>query len=136
MGARGYGIRQDDLVCDVIGVFEDLLKAGKSVQEATETVSSQFTGAMSDTDDGPLVFIALADMQWTYGELEPRILNRVKGDFESGRGLAAWTEDPRGLARRKAALETFIKKIGQAMQRPKKLPKIYFVRRSFGPATA
>jgi len=53
MGAWGYGIRQDDLVCDVIGVFEDLLKAGKSVREATEGVKSKFTGAMKDPDDGP-----------------------------------------------------------------------------------
>jgi hypothetical protein len=100
MGAWGYGIRQDDFVCDVIGVFEDLLKAGKSFREATEAVRSKFTGVMKDADDGPLFLIALADMQWTYGELEPQILNRVKEDLESGRSLAAWTEDQHGLARR------------------------------------
>jgi hypothetical protein len=124
MGAWGYGIRQDDLVCDVIGVFEDLLKAGKSVCEATEAVRSKFTATMKDADDGPLFLIALADMQWTYGELEPQILNRVKEDLDSGRSLAPWTEDQRGLARRRAALEKFISKIGQPNRRPKKPPKI------------
>lgn len=123
MGAWGYGIRQDDFVCDVVGVFEDLLKTGKSVREATEAVRSKFAAAMQDADNGPLFFIALADMQWTYGELEPQITNRVKDDLDSGRSLAAWTKDQRGLARRKATLEKFISKIGQPNQRPKKLPK-------------
>lgn len=30
MGAWGCGIRQDDLVLDVMSVFEDALKAGRS----------------------------------------------------------------------------------------------------------
>ena len=61
MGAWGYGIRQDDFVCDVIGAFEDELKAGRSVAEATETVTSQFSGAITDPVDGPLLWIALAE---------------------------------------------------------------------------
>jgi hypothetical protein len=124
MGAWGYGIRQDDFVCDVIGVFEDLLKAGKSVREAAEAVTSKFTAEIKDAEDGPLFWIALADMQWIYGELDPQILNRVKEDLDSGRSLAPWTEDQRGLARRRAALEKFISKIGQPNGRPKKPPKI------------
>ena len=124
MGAWGYGIRQDDFVCDVIGVFEDLLKAGKSVREAAEAVTSKFTAEMKDAEDGPLFWIALADMQWIYGELDPQILNRVKKDLDCGRSLAPWTEDQRGLARRRAALEKFISKIGQPNRRPKKPPKI------------
>jgi hypothetical protein len=84
---------------------------------------SKFSAAMKDADDGPLFFIAVAEMQWTYGELEPQVLNRVKEDLDSGRSLAAWTEDQRGLARRRAALEKFIGKIGQSNPRPKKLPK-------------
>jgi hypothetical protein len=42
----------------------------------------------------------------------------------SGRSLAPWTEDQRGLARRRAALDKFISKIGQPNRRPKKPPKI------------
>ena len=124
MGAWGYGIRQDDFVLDVIGVFEDLLKAGKSVREAAEGVTSKFTAEIKDAEDGPLFWLALADMQWTYGELDSQILNRVKEDLDSGRSLAPWTEDQRGLARRRAALEKFISKIGQPNRRPKKPPKI------------
>jgi hypothetical protein len=123
MGAWGYGIRHDDFVLDVIGVFEELLKAGHSVGDATKTVKSKFAAAIQDSDDGPLFWLALADMQWTYGELESRVLNRVRGDFASGRSLDAWKEDPRGLPRRRAALEKFIRKIAVPSPRPKKPPK-------------
>ena len=59
-GRVGYGIRQDDFVCDVIGVFEDLLKAGESVADATKAVKSQFGAAIEDSDDGPLFWLALS----------------------------------------------------------------------------
>ena len=123
MGAWGFGIRDDDFVRDVIGVFEDHLKAGNSVAEATTVVQSQFGGASEDEVDGPLLWIALADMQWTYGGLAPSVLERVRDDFASGRTLRAWEDDPRGLARRRAVLEKFIATIGAENPRPKKPPK-------------
>lgn len=123
MGAWGHGIRQDDFVCDVIGVFEDLLKAGQSVADATQSVTSRYRAAIDDSDDGPLFWIALADVQWTYGGLEASVLERVEDDFRSGRSLLPWEEDRRGLARRRAALEKFIRKISVANRRPKKPPK-------------
>ena len=45
MGSWGFGTRHDDFVCDVIGDFEDVLKAGKSVAEATAAVVSRHRGA-------------------------------------------------------------------------------------------
>ena len=112
MGAWGYGIRQDDFVLDVVGIFEDLLKAGQSVPDATETVKTRFVAETNDSDDGPLLWLALADVQWTCGALTSEVLNHVQSDFDSGRSLDAWREDARGLLRRKAALEKFIRKIG------------------------
>jgi hypothetical protein len=66
---------------------------------------SKFAAEITDTDDGPLFWIALADAQWAYDGLESQVLKRVQEDFESGRGLERWGEDPRGLSRRSAALE-------------------------------
>src|SRR5207253_9134873 len=111
MGAWGHGIRQDDFVCDVIAAFEDLLKAGNNVGDATKAVKSKFSAQIEDGDDGPLFWISLADVQWTYGALELPVLQRVKEDFDSGRSLTPWTENRRGLSRRRAALEKFIDKI-------------------------
>jgi hypothetical protein len=123
MGAWGYGVRQDDLVCDVIGAFEDHLKNGKKPAEATSAVRKQFAEAIKDCEEGPLVWIGLADAQWSYGGLDPGILRRVKKDLDSGRSLAPWGEDDRGLSRRRAVLEAFITKIEKPNPRPKKQPK-------------
>lgn len=124
MGAWGYGIRQDDFVLDVVGVFEDLLKSGQSVADATKGVKAKFAAAIEDADDGPLFWIALADVQWSYGELEPHVFKRVREDFESGRSLDPWREDQRGLSRRRVALEKFIGKIAAPNPRPKRPPRI------------
>ena len=124
MGSWGHGIRQDDFVVDVIGAFDDLLKGGKSVADATKVVMSKFAAEIKDTDDGPLFWIALADAQWTYGELEPQVLKHVQEDFDCGRGLDRWIDDERVLSRRRAALGKFIIKIAEPNPRPKKPPKI------------
>jgi hypothetical protein len=123
MGSWGYAIRHDDFVCDVIGEFEDLLKAGRSVAEATAAVTSRFRGALEDEADGPLFWIALADVQWTYGALEPAVFEHVREDFTARRSLLAWEEDPRGLAKRRAVLETFIRKLEVPKARPPKRAK-------------
>lgn len=120
MGSWGHGIRHDDFVCDVIGEFEDVLKAGKTVAEATAAVTSRFRGAIADADDGPLFWIALADVQWAYGALEPTVLDRVRDDFATGRSLLAWEENRRGLAKRRAVLEKFIRKLEVPKARPAK----------------
>jgi len=123
MGAWGHGIRQDDLVCDVIGAFEDHLKQGKSIADATAAVRTQFAEAIEDADDGPLFWIGLADAQWTYGQLKPSVLRHVKEDFRSGRSLSRWEENVRDLSRRRSVLEKFIKKIARPNPRRKELPR-------------
>lgn len=123
MGAWGCEIREDDFVLDVVDSFEDLLKAGQSIAQATSGVESQFSAAIDDTDDDPLFWIALADLQWTYGGLEPRVRERVKADLESGRSLENWTENPVGLAKRQAVLQKFVAIISADNPRPKKPPK-------------
>jgi hypothetical protein len=123
MGSWGYGIRHDDFVCDVIGEFEDVLKAGKNLAEATAAVMSRFSDAIEDADDGPLFWLALADMQWAYGALEPAVLERVRDDFTTGRSLLAWEENRRGFAQRRAVLEKFIRKLEVPKARPARRAK-------------
>ena len=133
MGSWGYGIRHDDFVCDVIGAFEDVLKAGKSATEATAAVTSRFGGAIEDTDDDPLFWIALADVQWAYGALEPAVLERVRDDFTAGRSLLAWEEEPRGLAQRRGVLEKFIRKLEVPKAGPARRARTIVRAPKFGP---
>ncbi len=124
MGAWGHGIRQDDLVLDIIGAFEDTLKAGKSIADATSQVTARFGAEVQHTDDEPVFWIALADAQWTHGELAPEVLSRVRADFASGRSLNRWADDPRALARRRAALAKFLDKVAAPKRKPAKRPKV------------
>lgn len=96
---------------------------GVGYGDRQSVVQSQFGGASEDEVDGPRLWVALADMQWTYGGLDAAVLERVRDDFASGRTLRAWDDDPRGLGRRRAVLETFIATRGGENRRPKKPPK-------------
>lgn len=133
MGSWGYGIRSDDFVCDVIGDFDDLLKAGKNLAEATKELKSRYSTEIKDPEEASQFWIAIAEAQWTYGNLDAKVYRRVQEDFESGRGLETWAEDERALVRRKEALKKFISKISEPNPRPKKPPKLIVRAPKFAP---
>ena len=124
MGSWGVGIRQDDFVCDVEGIFEDQFKDGKTIGEATRIVHEQFANAIDDCYDGPLFWFALADMQWKYGDLDPTVLQRVIEIVDAGTGMDLWGKPSDKLYKqRKAALEKFRNKISQPNPKPSRPPK-------------
>lgn len=125
MGTWGHGIRQNDAACDVIGAFEDQLKQRRTIAEATKTLQEQFTDYISDDDDGPLFWIALADMQWTYGDLAPEVLQKVVDDFQAERGHDLWKEaSEKDYRQRCQKLAAFIQKLQTPNPKPKKPPKV------------
>lgn len=124
MGAWGTGIRQDDTVCDVIGAFEDALKNGADIAGATAVVHQVFAEAILDPDDGPHFWLALADAQWTYGQLDPTVLGKVCDHIRVDVDLSAWKEaTKRDRAKRRAVLDSFLQKINAPNPKPKKYPK-------------
>lgn len=125
MGDSSEDIRDDDVVADVVGLFTELLATTRSAADAAKLVESECADYIADADDGPLFWIGLAEAQWTFGRVEPRVVARVKADFESDRGLERWRElSDRAYARRRAVLTEFIAKIGTPNPRPKKAPKL------------
>src|SRR5437588_11284276 len=118
MGTWGTGIRQDDFVLDVIGDFEEFLRQGRSVAEATDAVRKRLGNAVDDLDDGPNFWIGLAEAQWKYGNVDPAIVRHVREDFHSGKSVARFEEEGMG-ARRNEVLEKSIQKIEITNQRPK-----------------
>ena len=124
MGSWGVGIRQDDLVCDVEGIFEDQLKDGRTVAEATRRIQEQFSNALDDPCDGSLIWLALADMQWKYGDLETLVFERVKKIIDTDAGMDLWGKPENKLYKqRKTVLENFRQKISQPNPRPSRPPK-------------
>ncbi len=124
MGAWGVGIRQDDFVCDVEGAFEDQLKDGKTIDEATRFVHEHFGNAVNDCDDGPLFWFALTDMQWKYGDLDPAALQRVIDIVDADTGMERWGQPSDKLYKqRKAALKKFCNKISLPNPKPSRPPR-------------
>ncbi len=124
MGSWGHGIRQDDLVCDVIAAFDDAIKEGSKVSDATASVLQRFDTSLIDSDDAPLIWLAIADAQWTYGQLDPQILAKVSYDISNDIGLSRWREMPeRQFAKRRVVLSRFLEKIQTANPKPKRTPK-------------
>jgi hypothetical protein len=124
MGSWGPGIRQDDLVRDVIESFKEQLKDGAPIGEATEKVEREYAETLDDEDEAPLVRLALADAQWTYGALDPQLYARVRADVEAGAGLGRWQEaSAEDFEKRRLALAKFLEKTAQPNPRPAKLPR-------------
>lgn len=71
----------------------------------------------------PLLWQAIALMQWNYGRVDDAVLARVRRDIESERGLGIWRDDPKGLAKRKRALDKFLEKLQRANPKPSSHPK-------------
>jgi hypothetical protein len=124
MGSWGLGIKQDDLVCDVIGLLDEYLKDGASIEGATQSVLDQFAESLEDIDESPLVWIAIAEAQWTYGELDKKVLLQVKDDLAKDRGLEVWRETSESVYRKRhQVLVRFIERISTPNTKPKKRPK-------------
>lgn len=67
MGIWGYKLYQDDIAQDVRDSYIDMLRRGKTNEEATSQLIAQYQDL--DKEDAPVFWFALADTQWTYGRL-------------------------------------------------------------------
>ncbi len=124
MGTWGVGIRQDDFVLDVQDAFIGFLKKKPSSKAATQAIVAEFAIEIKDHDDGPLFWIALADVQWTFGYTDNKVIRQVKNDFKHGRGLELWRDASEKYYKgRVKALEKFIEKIEIPNSSPKKMPR-------------
>jgi hypothetical protein len=101
----------------------DRLKGGASLAEASSRAIAHFKEMEGDPDDAPLLWQAIALIQWKYGKVDDAVLARVRHDIESERGLDIWREDPKGLAKRKGALDKFLGKLQLANPEPCSSPK-------------
>src|SRR5262245_44275104 len=77
MGAWGVGIFDDDVACDARAAMLDHLRAGLSVKAATDAVLDDLADFLEDEEDGPVVLLALATVQWNAGRLDARVKRRA-----------------------------------------------------------
>ena len=122
MGTWGADILEDDLVADIVWSATDRLKRGSALHQAVSDVIKEFSEVEDDEDEGPLLWLAVAHLQWTYGSVEAHVLDRVRDDIEQENGLERWREDAGALTERKAALARFLAQIEQPNPAPSPLP--------------
>jgi hypothetical protein len=124
MGTWGYGIKQDDFVCDVMDEFDEHLKQNQNLPQTTEIVLNTYKEGINDPDEGPLFWIALANMQWKYGKVDAAVLEKIKSDFAKDAGMERWQEiGEKEYSKRKQVIADFIELISTENPKPKKLPK-------------
>jgi hypothetical protein len=110
MGSWGSGIFDDDLALDIRAAFEREIESGADVPTATHKVLQQFASAAKDSDDSPVVYLALAALQLELGALQPEIRTKALHIIRTGKGWIGWDEympDWPGLTERKQVLEQF-----------------------------
>ncbi|MEO8064088.1 MAG: hypothetical protein ABI821_15240 [Pseudomonadota bacterium] len=123
MGAWGTAITSDDTVADVIGTVVERLKAGDSLSAACEVALREFNSSLNDADDAPLVWLGLAHSQWKYGRVDERVLEQIRRDIATERGLERWRDDPVAFTKRKRVLQIFLEKISVANPKPAAAPR-------------
>lgn len=99
MGASGFGLFHDDVAVDVRNDCLDLLANGASDDEAFRTMVQEWNEAITDSDDGPVFWLALAATQWKYGRLNPRTMTQALMIIDQAKGLDRWADA--GLAKRR-----------------------------------
>jgi hypothetical protein len=104
MGAWGTALFSDDAASDVRDDYRDYVGDGLSGPEATDHLLEEWRDSLTDPDEGPVFWLALAVTQWKCGRLESRIKDKALEVIESGAGLDRWTEDRKLLEKRKAVL--------------------------------
>ena len=77
MGIWGFELYQNDTSLDVKDEFEELFHAGKTTQEITDKLIESYKGIMGNSQEEPLFWYALADVQWNFGVLLPAVKERA-----------------------------------------------------------
>ena len=106
MGSRGTGIFSDDIACEIRAQYRELIANGKSSAAARKQILAGRKDAIDDSDDGPVIWLALAATQHQYGRLETRVKSKALRIINTGTDLARWEAegDSNRIRRRKAVL--------------------------------
>ncbi len=86
-------ISQDDMASDIKEEYIDQLYKGIDSHTITQNIQESYADAIKDEDDAPIFWIALADVQWTYGRLEPAVKEKALYYLKSERDRIKWNRN-------------------------------------------
>lgn len=105
MGAWGPRLYQDDIAEEVRDYYKDQLHRGKTGKEITQELIAQNEYVLSDSDDAPVFWFALADTQWNLGRLEDFVKEQALYHIRDGYDVMRWEmENPKGAKERAKVL--------------------------------
>jgi hypothetical protein len=123
MGTWGFGVLDDDFARDVYDEYVEACAGGKSGKAIVQALRKKFGTTVSDPDEGPVFWLAVAQAQWACASVTPDVHRRVEKIVGKGLGLARWEEAGRAeLARRRKALARFVEKIQTPRRGKPRLP--------------
>jgi Domain of unknown function (DUF4259) len=107
MSTWGYDIFDNDEANDIRALFEDEMQTRASVAHATAEVLRESKDALDDPESGPIIWLALAALQLSRGELQPNVRDHALAVIDSGADLKGWEAEakPEDIAGRKRVLE-------------------------------
>ena len=106
MGIWGPILYEDDIAEDIRNFYTERLSEGKTGDEATALLLQEYSEELSDSDDAPVIWFALADTQWNVGRLQDDVRDKALWHIEEGSNLRRWQKGaPEYYKRRKTTLE-------------------------------
>lgn len=119
MGVWGAGLYQNDISLDVKDRFDDLRK-GKTVQQITKELISEYSSELEDIECAPAFWFAMADTQWKLGRLLPEVKSQALVWLDQGGDLSVWQKENPKLAITRARV---LKELQQRLNSPQPAEK-------------
>jgi len=120
VGAWGTAIFSDDVACDVRDQYRELIEDQVPDVAAEQQVLESWRAELSDEDDGPAVWLALAATQSKLGRLSERVKGEALRVMDDGSDLARWADADR---KERVAREKALSKLRDQLTGPQVAPK-------------
>lgn len=121
MGNWSVGLYDNDCAADIKDVFQNLIDAGISPNDAIKQIEAEFQEVLRDSDDGPIMQAVLADLLWKNGCLDEERKRKMLDWLEAGGDLPRWkSEAPKRVTARERELEHLRLQLLAPMPTPKR----------------
>lgn len=94
MGTWGTALYSDDLAADLRGDFRDLIGEGLSPTAVINRLKKEYKSSLSDPDEAPVFWLAVADTGWRLGRLDEEVRQNALRVIGSDQDLARWETSP------------------------------------------
>lgn len=122
MGAYGYKLYDSDEASDLKARFNTLLNQNQNVDEITKLLIDDNQNMINDSDEAPIFWCVIADLQWDLGRLNKEIKEKAIYYLKNGFDLERWKdEDESSYKKRKQVADKLLEKLESPQPASKKI---------------